>query len=47
MQAFFLTAHNSLNSYAMTKYKGYSFEATPFARRKEKAIRFCDEGARR
>ena len=41
-----LTAHNSLNSYVTTTYKGYSFEATLFVRWKEKAIRLCDERAR-
>ena len=42
----FLTAHNSLNSYVKTRYKGYSFEATLFVCWKEKAIRLCDEYAR-
>ena len=32
----FLTTHNSLNYYVTTRYKGYSFEATLFVRRKEK-----------
>ena len=31
----FLTAHNSVNSYVTTRYKGYSFEITHFVRRKE------------